>query len=506
MRLSRFIAFCLLLLLPAAARADDIGPAQAQALSQQLKDWLAGLFGPSVKLPELPWQITGAGDHYVLTWPIPGLTSPSGDVATTTNLRPLEGGRWSIDGMKMPPSGSFTMTIPDSSDPGSGAPLKVEFAIGKQDTRGVIDPSFATASTLHTEMGDLMVASESANQRQEQRFDRYLADTSLTPTANGRLDLKMDAAVNGWKSASQVASGTPVAIGIQAMRAAGRVNGVNRDRIAGLLAATGGLIGALPPDITTKADKTDISPAARAQLRLLIDSLQDVLTEVSLVETVDGLQAEIAGMGGLTMKHFLIGFGGASPDGKLHAWLDLGLDELASPSLPPKVATYLPHHVAIKPTLSGVLTADLHKLALDAIEENADSDSLAPDIATIFSHGGVVLGIETLSFDLGPAKVEGSGQLTALSPDTWHGEAHLVAAGFDDLTTQARSNPDLQQALPVLIMLRGLAKPDGKRLVWDIVSDGPTVTVNGLDLSKMSGGDKPAGKPPAGKPGQKPSR
>jgi hypothetical protein len=153
-----------------------------------------------------------------------------------------------------------------------------------------------------------------------------------------------------------------------------------------------------------------------------------------------------------------------------------------------------------------VLTADLHKLALDAIEENADSDSLAPDIATIFSHGGVVLGIETLSFDLGPAKVEGSGQLTALSPDTWHGEAHLVAAGFDDLTTQARSNPDLQQALPVLIMLRGLAKPDGKRLVWDIVSDGPTVTVNGLDLSKMSGGDKPAGKPPAGKPGQKPSR
>ena len=73
MRLSRFIALCLLLLLPAAARADDIGPAQAQALSQQLKDWLAGLFGPSVKLPELPWQITGAGDHYVLTVRIPAL-------------------------------------------------------------------------------------------------------------------------------------------------------------------------------------------------------------------------------------------------------------------------------------------------------------------------------------------------------------------------------------------------------------------------------------------------
>ena len=60
------------------------------------------------------------------------------------------------------------------------------------------------------------------------------------------------------------------------------------------------------------------------------------------------------------------------------------------------------------------------------------------------------------------------------SPESWHGEAHLVATGFDELTAQARTNPDLQQALPVLIMLRGLAKPDGERLVWDIVSDGPT--------------------------------
>jgi hypothetical protein len=238
----------------------------------------------------------------------------------------------------------------------------------------------------------------------------------------------------------------------------------------------------------------------------LVDSLQDMLTEVSLVETFDGLQVEIAGMGGLSMKHFLLGFGGEAPDGRLHAWIDIGLDELASPSLPPKVAAFLPHHVEIKPSLSGVLTADLHKLALAATEEGADSDSLEPDIALIFSHGGIDLGVETLSFDLGPAKLEGTGHVKVLSPDTWHGEAHLVATGLDELTTQARSNPDLQQALPVLIMLRGMAKPDGKKLVWDIVSDGPTVTVNGLDLSQMSGGGKPPGKLPPGKPGQKPSR
>jgi hypothetical protein len=55
-------------------------------------------------------------------------------------------------------------------------------------------------------------------------------------------------------------------------------------------------------------------------------------------------------------------------------------------------------------------------------------------------------------------------------------------------------------------VLRGLAKPDGGRLVWDIVSDGPSVIVNGLDLSQLTGGGKPKAKPPGAQPGQPPSR
>lgn len=501
MRLFRVVTLCLPVLLPCGALADDIGPAQAQALQQQLKDWLAGLRGPSVKLPDLPWQISGEHDHYVITWPVSAITSQNGEAAVTANVRPLDGGRWSVDDVKMPPSGSFTINFPNPSDPGNSAPATVDYTIGKQDSHGVIDPSFATPSTLHAEIGDLVVATNSPTQRQEQHFDHYVADTSLTPLGNGRLDLVSNATVDGWKSASQLNGGTPVAVGIQSIRAVGKVGNVSRDRVAALLAATGGLIGALPPDFATQQDKTDIPAPARAQLRQLIDSLQDILTEVSIEETMDGLQVEVSGTGGLSMKRFLLGFGGESPDGQLHAWLHIGLDDLASPSLPPKVAVFLPHHIELRPSLSGVLTSDLHKLALDATAENADNDTLSPDIEAIFSHGGVKLGLEALSFDIGPAKVEGTGQVTAVSPESWHGEAHVTATGFDDLATQARTNPDLQQALPVLVMLRGMAKPDGKRLVWDIVSDGPTVTVNGLDLTQLANG----GKPP-GKPSQKPSR
>jgi hypothetical protein len=504
-RLSRLAALCLLFFLPCGARADDIGPDQAQALQRQLKDWLGGLLGPTVKLPELPWQITGEHDHYVIAWPLPAFTGPAGEVTVTAHVRPLDRGRWSIDDITMPRSAALTVTLPGAGEAGKSAPVDIHFSVGRQDMHGVIDPGLTTTSTLHSELGDLVLASNSAKQRQELRVDRYSADTSLEPDPNGRLNLATTTLVEGWKHATQTDHGSPVAIGIDSLRAAGHISGMNRDRVAGLFAATGGLIGALPPDTATKGDQTDLPAPVRAQLRLLVESLQDLLTAASLEETVDGLRVEIAGIGGMSMKRLRFGFGGESPDGRLHAWIDIGLEELASPSLPPKVAAYLPHHFEIKPSLSGILTTDLHRLALDATQDGIDKDRLEPDIDAIFSHGGADLGIETLSFDLGPAKVDGSGRVAVTSPGSWHGEAHLVATGFDELTAQARANPDLQQALPTLIMLRGLAKPDGQRLVWDIASDGPSVTVNGLDLSQL-GGDRSKGKRPAMKPGQLQSR
>ncbi|HET7882276.1 MAG TPA: hypothetical protein VFL55_15425 [Acetobacteraceae bacterium] len=504
MRLSRLAALCLLLLPFSAVRADDLGPTQAEALQKQLNDWLAGLLGPGAALRDLPWRVTGEHDHYAISWPIPGLTVPNSEPAIRADVRPLDGGRWSIERLTLPPAGSFTVTVPDPDTGGSRAPVDFHYTIDRQDSHGVIDPSLTGVSTTHTELSGIALASDSADQRREQRIDRYVAESSVVPLHNDRLDLTSIVAATGWKTATQLGNGTPVAVGIEAIHATGRVNGIRRDRAAGLLAAAAGLISALPPDFMAQDDKTDLPPAARTQLRLLVDSLQDLLTAVSIEETVDGLQAEIAGVGGFSLKRFLLGFGGEAPDGRLHAWLHIGLDELATPSLPPRVATLLPHRVELKPSLSGVLTSDLQKLAVDATEDGANASSLEPDITAIFAHGGVKLALDTLAFDIGPAKVEGSGQVTALSPDTWHGEAHVTATGLDDLASLARTNPDLKEALPALIMLRGLGKPDGKKLVWDIVSDGPSVQVNGLDLSQLGGGDAP--KPPPGKPGQKPRR
>jgi hypothetical protein len=240
-----------------------------------------------------------------------------------------------------------------------------------------------------------------------------------------------------------------------------------------------------------------------AQVRLILAATEDLVTSVSMEETLDGVQVEIAGMGGGTIKHLKMGFGGEAPDGMLHTWLDIGLDGLDSPSVPPKIAGYLPRHFEIKPSLSGVKTADLHKLARDAADDKSGKGVLEADVVALLSHGGAKANLEVLSFDLGPAKVEGTGHFSATSLSQWHGEAHVTATGLDDLMKQARDDPDLAQALPGMIMLRGMAKPNGNQLVWDIVSDGPNLTVNGMDLSALTGGDKPKAKPQDTKPGQK---
>ena len=494
MRLSRHFAFCLLLLLPLGARADDIGPAQAAALQQQLKDWLASLLGPTIILPDLALRITGEGDHYLLTVPIPGLDSPANGVAVTASVKPLDGGRWSIDALNLPDAANFTVTMPDAVDKTAGGPTKVEMTVGKQDSHAVIDPALTTPSTMQIDLHDLAVTTDNPTQHQEQKIDRYAVATTLQPAADGRLALNMDATMEGWKSAARVNGEAAVAFGAQKLHATGKIDGVSRERVTGLLTAISALIGALPPDLMDK-DTTDLPPAAREQLRTVIESLSDVLNSVRLEETVDGLQVEVAGMGGLAMQKLLVGFGAEAPAGRLHIWFDIGVDGLDTPTLPPSMTAYLPKHLALRPSLSGVQTADLRQLALDAAKPDADDKLLDPDIAAICAHGGVDLGLETFAFDLGPAKIEGVGHLVVLSPKTWRGEARLSATGLDELTAQARSNPELQQALPVLLMMRGMAKPDGQKLVWNIASEGGSVTVNGVDLSAL-GGDKPTAKPP----------
>ena len=315
MRLLHFAALCLLLL-PCGARADDhrSGPgAGAAAATEGLARRTARTRGQAAGTAVADHRRARPLRHHLADpWPRPArpATWPPPPM-----LRPLDGGRWSIDALKLPPSGSFTMTIPMPATTARAAPM--ETAIHhRQAGHAWRDRSRRSprASTLHSEFGDLVVSSNSAKQRQEQRFDRYVADTTLTPAQNGRLDLTMAATLGGWKSASRDqrrhadgdrhpdhARGRPD----QRREPRARRRPAGRDRRPVRRAA--------PRHRDAGRTSPICPPPARAQLRLLVDSLQDMLTAVSVEESVDGLQVEIAGMGGLSMKHFLLASAASRP-------------------------------------------------------------------------------------------------------------------------------------------------------------------------------------------------
>jgi hypothetical protein len=66
-------------------------------------------------------------------------------------------------------------------------------------------------------------------------------------------------------------------------------------------------------------------------------------------------------------------------------------------------------------------------------------------------------------------------------------DIHIAASGMDALLAQAQSRPNLQRIMPMVFMAKGMGRPQGNTLVWDIVlGDGPP-KINGVPFGQPAG-------------------
>jgi hypothetical protein len=477
------LALCLALLLPAAAAAQTIDQEGAQTLQQNLQSWFANLLGPKLGAAEQRLRVTAEENHFRVALPF---TDATGDNEVTADVRPLDGGRWSVDALRLPAATRFTLQMPEpGAPPGTKVPTKFALRIGTQDSHAVYDPAFATPSRLDINLGNLGMVTDSARQHQEQVIDRYVSRTTLQPQG-GRLDLTGATTITGWRSASRVEDKPAVAFGADRIVADSRIDGIDRDHAAAMLTAAGGLLATLPPAAAAQHGDMALSAPARAALRALIGSLRNIVTGVQGEETIDGLHVAVAGKGEATVRHVHLGLDGAAPEGMLHAALDIALDGIAVQNLPPQAAALMPHHVALHPSVAGVSVAELMTLALEATDQNVDRARLQADAAALLAHGGVTFGLDRLDLNVGPAELHGQGHILVTAPNEYQARAHVTATGLDELIKQARGNPDLQRALPFLAIARGFAQPEGDHLVWDVVAGQAGVTVNGIPIGNPS--------------------
>ncbi len=292
----------------------------------------------------------------------------------------------------------------------------------------------------------------------------------------------------------QPKASAPFAVGAQSITVNGRLQGLNRDRVAPLATALAAVFAA------PKDDKA----ARRAGLHQLVEALRDSVRSGRLDEAAHAVRVSGSGVqAGAETVH--LSLAGDAPGDVLQSSIELEIAGLDAGSAPPTFAAWLPRRLTLRPTLSGVGVADLTRLALLATEPKpVDRQELDGAIGRLFAGPGMTIGIDPLVIELPAARLDGSGHVVLHSFDRYDGQARISLTGFDALLAQASHDPALKQAVPAMLMARGLARPEEDRLVWDIVSDGKVLTINGVDASSLLGAGAPGGAPGRGAPPARP--
>jgi hypothetical protein len=463
-------------------------------LQRDLRAWFVNLLGPGLPLPEPPLLVTADGDAYRVSLPLDGVTGRTQD-EITARLRKLDDGRWSVDPLRFPRSGAFSVPSPDPGIP--DAISAVTLSIGEQASRAVIDPALTSRSTLDLEFRGVDLTGIGGGQTHKQSIDRSTFRATLIPGADKRIDITQEGEFTDWRSSVASDGGSETSMEVRRVRLNSRVEGLRRD---GLDAAFGAVKAMLAQATTDKPDRgVPLSPAMRAHLRALVTALRDVATRLQGEETLDDISVEVPGIGTVSLDQARFGMGAEAPDGKLRAWMDVDLAGPAVPDLPPNLAKYLPTRLAMRPAVSGISTDRVFQLALEATEETADQKKLEVEALALLADPAATIGLEALSLEMSGVRVEGSARLRMFATDTIGMEGRLSATGMEALMGEAGKDPALQLAMPFLVMIRGLARAEGDRLVWDMAITKDQALVNGVDVMSM------AAQPPPSK-GSQPKR
>ena len=504
----RFVAVVVCMLVPSAAFADPTAE-QALTLQQQLRGWIDQTLGSGIKIPDALFQIAPETDHYRISIRLsvlPALAeAQGGDLAVSAQALPA--GRWLLYDYRFASPFKFRMDLPpmaaeSTGTPGPG-PLDFSISYGKLNGDAILDPGFATPSILTTSIDGYDADAVSGKMRQQVHIDALVGHASLIPSVDGRIDVIGEGAADCFSIVTKaVDPQQSVAVLLGRVEVGGQIIGLDRDRVVPLIqnlvqVSTNALASMPPHDGQNTSPGNE--PAAekpkpdRQSLRDLYLKLRGMATSGEFHETLDDLRAEMGGhMVGLS--RFSLGGGVGTQNGTLMGHLMFALDGIAAPDIPAAVRGYVPRHVLVRPSFSGIDLADLDALIMAVTapgpEPSMEQPEIAQHIQAMFAHGGITAGLDALEVDLGSTRFGATGKVTALSPDHFKGQADVTAIGFDALVAQVQTSREWAKAAPFLQLLGKLGRPDGERIVWTITADNADVKLNGLDIPALIAASK----------------
>lgn len=487
LRASLLAGAAALLLGGVPAHAADATQAQASQVEAQIRTWLTGLLGPSIPVPARPVVLTPAGDHYDAVVRFRAAGPNQTEITTTATAQPLDGGRWNITGIKTTNPVRFTIDMPfpadDPAKPDATINVPVTYTIDTTGQEGTIlyDPTFATPSTTTSSIKGATVTTTGAPMSSMARIGPASSVATMRPAGPDRVDIAIDGTMQDYQTSTGTPDTGPVEIGFKLVRVNMGMTGISRTRSTVLVQTLATAIG----QILAAPSGTPPKVAPELSKQLLV-ALQDIASEMTLDEDFEGFTVKAADMNA-QLARAKIGFDAKSDAGLLQARMDLGADGLVLPDMGLGAAMDLvPKRVSLRPFVSGVSIAALTRIVQSMDEKN---DPAPQDIAALFSKGGIVTGLESMSLEMGGATIAGQGKMTFTNPQKFTGAGQFTADNFDALVEKISNVPEAAQAVPVLAMVKGLGRTVDKKLVWNISYDGSKLLVNNVDLMKAMGGD-----------------
>lgn len=466
-----------------AAHADTTAD-QARTLDGQIRSWIGTQLGALVDVAALPLRIVAQGDLLLLDVPFGGdigqgaaAVSPG---AVSVKLKPLEGGRYSVEDARITSPLSLRAT-----DGPKGAPTAMSMAIAEQTTRGIIDPNFATTSSLTTKFGGYVVTVDTPNGRQSSTINTATSHQVWQPAGDGRVNATGESVLEGYSTSDTMPDGTPTRLTVERVRVSAGADKFDFARLGFVLRSGLELTGVSSGGATKLPADGALTPQQKVNLRQLIGELGALFESVRSEQVWENARLQMGPNGG-SLRKLAMGFSMGAPKGMIEARFPIAVEGFDSPQIPPgPLRDVLPRSVSLTPRVSGVSKAALMTLLTDAVDAAPDTSGLEQAADTLLAAGSAAFGIDDLAFDIGPMKVTGSGELLVGPAREVTGEAEIRATGLDALIRRANATPDLKAAAPVLIFLKGIGRQDGQAMVWAITYADKELMVNDTNISDM---------------------
>jgi hypothetical protein len=440
------------------------------ALRSSLTDMLSFLSFGSVSVQDRAPQVTQSGADVTIQLPLNGFVAPPAASADVV-AHPTADGAWDVTSLTFPPTGAL----------GTSIDQVVSYTIGEQTVRGRLDPTLASPSTLVANFGAITLQSVAGGRNSDQSIEHVAVDGTLTGAANGRINLRVRDLLTNWHAVLARDPGGPETES-QVRRVEGHfsVDGLDRSRGSRLMTAVHALVG------TTKTSprQPDLSPAQRNGLRDILDATTGLLARFEADETFDGMKFNFGNGNAGTLGRIQLHVNGEAEDQRLNAGLGIEMDELTFAGVAADTAALLPHHVTAKSVLAGIPSGPLLAWLRAATAPNADPAVLQRQVTALLNVPGARAAIESVAFDVGPLHVRASARFVPGADGDVGADISVAATGVDALLAQVQGKPGVQGVLPMVFLAKGMGRPRGDSIVWDIALGGGPITVNGVPFGQ----------------------